>query len=241
MVTKSHILDEIKRTTAKNGGTPLGTHRFFTETRIKETDWRGKYWTHWGQALEEAGFQPNRMSTAYADEFLLEKFAALVREIGCFPVKAALQMKAYNDKNFPSCKAFSRLGRKGELAAKVVKYCEEHGEYEDVIKICSPHCVQADVEVSVDDLVQATEDGDVYLLKSGRFYKIGRSNAVGRRAQELKLQLPEKISLVHTIKTDDPPGIEFYWHRRFQSKRKNGEWFDLTAEDVRAFKRRKFM
>jgi hypothetical protein len=28
--------------------------------------------------------------------------------------------------------------------------------------------------------------GFVYLIKSGRFYKIGRSNAVGRRERELR-------------------------------------------------------
>ncbi|HEY8774961.1 MAG TPA: GIY-YIG nuclease family protein [Gaiellaceae bacterium] len=83
--------------------------------------------------------------------------------------------------------------------------------------------------------------GFVYLLKSGRHYKIGHTLDVGRRRYDLAIQLPEALSEEHVIRTDDPRGIERFWHSRFASSRKNGEWFELTRADVAAFKRRKFM
>jgi len=78
-----------------------------------------------------------------------------------------------------------------------------------------------------------------YLLKHGsrREYKIGRTNNPLRREGEIGIQLPEKLQPLHYIKTDDPVGVEAYWHMRFASKRKEGEWFALSAQDVRAFNR----
>jgi hypothetical protein len=40
---------------------------------------------------------------------------------------------------------------------------------------------------------------------------------------------------LHKISSDDPIGLEKYWHRRFKAKRKNGEWFVLNKEDIAEF------
>ena len=74
-------------------------------------------------------------------------------------------------------------------------------------------------------------------LWSDFLVKIGKTNDTVRRGNELRIQLPEKTDLIHSIKTDDPSGIEAYWHKRFEEKRMQGEWFNLSSADVKAFKR----
>jgi hypothetical protein len=77
--------------------------------------------------------------------------------------------------------------------------------------------------------------GVVYLLRCGRYYKIGKSADTERRYGQLRIQLPEKPVLVHEILTNDVNYFERHWHRRFASLRANGEWFSLSGEDVTEF------
>lgn len=238
---KSHILGEIRRTAAANGGTPLGKQRFLQETGIRESDWAGKYWLRWSDAVTEAGFAPNAMNAAFDDDHLLASLASLVRELGHFPVNAELVMKARDEAAFPTEKTFRRFGRKGQIAARLAEWCALADGWDDVrtiaLELATPN-LDDDSALPID---QPSADGFVYLMKSGKHYKIGRSNSAGRRHYEVSLQLPERVSLVHEIATDDPAGIEHYWHERFASRRRNGEWFELRREDVTAFRRRKFM
>jgi hypothetical protein len=131
----------------------------------------------------------------------------LAREVGHFPVSGDLRLKACNESDFPSHTVFNRLGSKRQLVSKVAEYCRERENFEDVLAMCE--AVAELDKVQIDEEKGSTEEiGFVYLLKARNFYKIGRSNAFGRRERELAIQLPEKANTVHTIRTDDPVGIE---------------------------------
>ena len=237
---KAYILSEIKRTAEANGGPPLGSARFSTETGIKKSDWHGVFWARWGDALREAGFPPNEFNAAWPTMDLLGKFAQLAIELGRLPTKGEVKLRKRVEKEFPSPSAFSRLGTKSELVGQLAEFCRARVGYESVLCMCEEYVTRSR-PTPEPSLPEEVEIGFVYLMQSGRFFKIGRTNAAGRREYELGIQLPERPNTIHVIRTDDPAGIEAYWHRRFEAKRKNGEWFELDKSDIAAFKRRKFM
>lgn len=138
-------------------------------------------------------------------------------------MSAELQLKRRQDSEFPSHNTSARFGSKAKLAARLAAFCQEHGDYDDVANICATISSNSGPEAARDTVEDFETFGFAYLLKSGRYYKIGRTNAVDRRERELAIQLPERAVVIHSIKTDDPAGIESYWHMRFSERRKNGE------------------
>ena len=239
---KKHIIDEIIRTAKENNGIPLGIGKFARVTGIKRRDWCGKYWTKWGDAIKEAGYKPNKMISAYDENLLIERIVSLIREKRKFPTADEIRLKAHQTKGFPAYSTFLRLGKKSEMAQKILNYCESNPGYEDIIEICKVVLASSEKEERDVDFEEAEPRfGFVYLMKSGRYYKIGKSDCVEKRKYEIGIKLPEKLKIIQTIKTDDPNGIEAYWHKRFEDKRKGGEWFDLSSSDVKAFRRRTFM
>ena len=236
-MTREEIIAELRRTATENGGKPLGRLRLQQVAGIRPTDWM-KYWPRFGDAQREAGLEPNEPTLAIDEGELLRVLALLARERGHFPTQADMRVKAHADPTFPSLRTFDkRLGAKRDIFSKVAAFCAANPGFADVAAMCVLQPARPDPDAKSD----TSTDGFVYLLKAGRFHKIGKTNHVGMRERQLQIQLPEKAATVHTIKTDDPDGIEAYWHRRFEAKRRNGEWFELSAADVAAFRRRKFM
>jgi hypothetical protein len=237
---KARILAEIKRTAEENGGAVLGQERFEKETGISSGVWRGKYWRAWSDAVKEAGFAPNRLTEAHSHEALIVCILRLARKLGRYPTQADLSMERQTDRSFPNKGAFINLGAFATRLELVREYAEQHAEYRDELKLLpAPEDTTEKRERKPESGELA--DGAVYMFKLGKHFKIGKTFSVPRRHREIALELPEKPDVIHVITTDDPSGIEAYWHNRFAAKRTNGEWFALTREDIRAFKRRKFM
>lgn len=237
MPTKQDIIDAIKQTAKENSGKPLGAGRFAKETGIKPYDWK-KYWARFGDAQLESGYEPNTLQKPHNEEFIIKKLIGLIRKLNRFPTHGELRIERNNDSEFPTSKSlFETKLQKVDLAQKIINWCNGKSKFNDIVSLCLPviekKVSNADSRKHVGEFII----GEVYLFKSGRYYKIGKTNDTVRRGQELRVQLPEKIDLIHSIKTDDPSGVETYWHRRFESKRMQGEWFDLSAEDIKAFKR----
>lgn len=237
-MNKQHILEEIRRLAKATGGVTPGKRAFETETGVRESDWLGKHWVRWNDAVTEAGCMPNQKRVAYSETFLIEQLVTLIRELGHYPVNAELRMKTRSDATFPNAKTFHRFGSKRQIVAKVLEFCVANKRFADVVAMCPPISVGQETETHPGSS-QEQELGFVYLIKHGtrREYKIGRTNNTLRREGEIGIELPEKIEPIHVIQTDDPAGVEAYWHRRFSDKRLRNEWFGLTTDDVKAFKR----
>jgi hypothetical protein len=234
---RTQIISLIKSIANERDGKPPGKQLFESLTEIKESEWYPHLWLRWGDAIREAGLAPNKMAVRYDEEYLIAKYITLIQEIGRFPVDGELRRKAKLDADFPSKGAFDRLGNKQTKVEKLLRYSRAKGGLEDVVRHCENALLPDRGENGNPYTVERV--GYVYLIQHGsrREFKIGFTMNTFRRHGEISVELPEQVEPVHVIKTDDPAGVEAYWHRRFSDKRKNGEWFALSRADVQAFKR----
>lgn len=235
---KERIISEIKRLAERDGGKPPGQKTFEAETGIMTSEWRGKIWIRWSEAVAEAGLTPNTLNAAIGKRKVLEDYAEATRHYGKPPTYAELRMYSRQHPEFMGVNTFRRYF---ENTDGVVEALREYAiEQDDVDLLALLPLANAEADMHPSEPDTAYREGWVYLLKSGSHYKVGRSDDLEKRVKQISVSLPEKVEMVHAIKTDDPAGIEGYWHRRFSEQRANGEWFKLRPSDIRAFKRRTF-
>lgn len=230
---REQILNKIRDLAKANCGNPPGRMVFERETGIRMSAWYGVYWARWGDALVEAGFPPNVRQGALPENFLLKKLAMACRHFGRIPTSGELRIYGASDKTFPSHNVISTRLPKAKMIERLREWTAANDEYADVTAMLPAQSPETEERTK-------PAEGHVYLIAYGAHFKIGRSEELERRVKQIQIALPETGKLVHAIRTDDPAGIEAYWHNRFADRRGNGEWFKLTRADIAAFKRRKY-
>ncbi len=101
-----------------------------------------------------------------------------------------------------------------------------------------PDLLEHRLKVSKD--LSLLERGEyVYIIKGEimSFYKIGyTANSPYQRLTELQHSNPDKLSVIQYYKSMHSKKLEKLVHEKFKEKRKIGEWFELSEEDLKNFK-----
>lgn len=89
---------------------------------------------------------------------------------------------------------------------------------------------------TIDDVMQY---GYMYIIKNNdtNLYKIGTTFLVRNRFKQLQTQTGCQLELIflfafENLYDENCKIAESYFHKYFKDKRKNGEWFDLSARDL---------
>lgn len=238
MLTKEDILKDIQRVAKENGGRTPSAAKFREYTGIGITDLHKHSWSNYGELIREAGLSPNKFDkTKYSPEQLCKIFIEVIREKGKWPTRGVLDVKHYNDSNFPESATFyKKLGLTRNLAKRILEYVKDKPRYGDVANTCNlilEKFENQDESLGGNDVAS----GFVYLGKQHGDYKIGKAKDANRRREDITLLGSEPFVLIHEIKTDDMDGVEKYWRNRFKSKWLRGEWYNLNSSDVKTFKR----
>jgi hypothetical protein len=120
---REHIVSEIRKLAALNGGQAPGNRAFVSATGITESKWRGKYLARWGDALIEAGFEPNAWTGKSDANTIIVGLIAAARHYGHFPTNSEIAMLRASDPSIPSPKTIQgNLGGRAELGVTLKNY-----------------------------------------------------------------------------------------------------------------------
>lgn len=78
--------------------------------------------------------------------------------------------------------------------------------------------------------------GYIYLIKSRYGYKIGKSKNIKQRNKLFSIKMPFEFDYVFKKKCSDYHNLEIRLHEMFKDKNINGEWFQLSEDDIKLIK-----
>jgi len=74
--------------------------------------------------------------------------------------------------------------------------------------------------------------GYIYLIKSNYGFKIGKSQNIKQRSKLFGVLMPFKFDYIFKKKCKDYHNLELKLHEMFEHKNLNGEWFQLSEDDI---------
>ena len=77
----------------------------------------------------------------------------------------------------------------------------------------------------------------VYLISdyNSYSYKIGISNNPEKRLKSLQTGNEKNLKIIHKILCENYSDVERALHNKYSFSKINGEWFELTQEDIKSF------
>jgi hypothetical protein len=189
---REHILSEVRRIAIETGNVP-GWTAFSRATGISENQWRGKFWARWGDVLKDAGYGPNEWTQKLETSQILLIIIDACRHYRKFPTNSELDLYRQINTTLPGLNTIRRhFGSQSGMIIALTKLVMEDEIFADIIPML-PNIPEVIAEKSSNPY--KASEGFVYLIKSGDFYKIGRSDDIERRIKEIRTALPDKASL----------------------------------------------
>lgn len=197
MVKREDIIQAIKKAAQDNGGIPLGVRAFERETGIKQSEWKSVYWVRWGEALKEAGLEPNTFNKREDTSILLEKLIPVIRHFGKLPTVAEIRFYSRAHQKIPNDKTIhNHFPTRYDLVDALLKFTSSRAQYQDIFLMCQ----KINLPVTDTSTTKNGQEGYVYLFKSGNHYKVGNSYNIEQRVKQIKTQMPDSLTIFIPLK-----------------------------------------
>lgn len=182
--------------------------------------------------LQDLGLSPLKSLGLEIQGDLIERWPSKIRVTS----ECALQIKKFcqsrlciSEFSLKNCekKIQCRQFRAGALnrARRIWGWKDNQSEQERLAKA-------AEEDKRIEQLL--LNEGFVYLIRMGEFFKIGIAKDVHKRISAMRVNTPHSVELLKHWRCRNPRDFEKHMHLRFREFKVQGEWFRLP-KDVVAF------
>jgi hypothetical protein len=242
-MNKQEILEAYKVAVKENDGKVLGIDKFTEICGINEHELT-KHWIKMSNLQAAAGVATPVFGESLDMTVVINTWCSIISYFKHYPTQRELDNYLNNNSSIGLSLSTltKKLGNTKNTINQIIAYCMANNIHLDVVASCEAK-LQTLPDNQNDDVGgrDNLKHGWVYLIHlRSKQYKIGKTDNLNRRLDEHSHILPD-IKYAHNIETDDPSGVEAYWKQRWKDKlvdkSMSEEVFNLTSDDVAAFKR----